>query len=95
MVKTKRVSNGETKQVENKQNKGKNKTKQTGSRLRCFHSMFKGEKEGFSSAKNVNRIEDAFLENFSANRRSSPCLSSYKSEIPLFQTIPQNSNFQQ
>ena len=35
----------------NKQNKGENTTKQTGSRLGCFHSMLKGEKGRFSSAK--------------------------------------------
>ena len=67
----------------NKQNKGENTTKQTWSRFGC-----KGRKRTFFLGKNVNRIEDAFLENFSANRRPSACLSSYKSEMPLILTIP-------
>ena len=50
----------------------------------------KGRKRTFFLGKNVNRIEDAFLENFSANRRPSACLSSYKSEMPLILTIPAN-----
>ena len=48
----------------------------------------------FSHGKNVNRIEDAFLENFSANRRSSACLSSYKTEMPTTRLFPSLNSLQ-
>ena len=75
MVKTKRVSNVKTKQAE-KQTKQTLKHNKTNWELFwMFHSMFKGENGRFSLDKNVNRIEDAILANFSANRRPSACLS--------------------
>ena len=75
MVKTKRVSNVKTKQAE-KQTKQRLKHNKTNwEPFWMFHSMFKGENGRFFLGKNVNRIEDAFLENFSANRRPSACLS--------------------
>ena len=49
-----------------------------------------GRKRTFFLGRNVNRIEDAFLEIFAANQRPSPCLNSYKSKMPLFPNNPAN-----